>query len=75
MYAFSLRNVLPTLTADAPQIFDFINVQNTHNATYAQQLPPTFLEQARALANWHEYNVFTDPTFSGLGNSEYHRDC
>ena len=46
-----------------------MNVQNTHNTTYAQQLPATFLEQARALANWHEYNVFTDPTFDGLGNS------
>ena len=51
------------------QIFDYINVQNTHNATFAQQLPPTFLEQARALANWHEYNVFTDPDFNGIGNS------
>ncbi len=53
------------------QIFDYMNVQNTHNATFAQRLPSTFLEQARALANWHEYNVFTDPDFYGIGNSAY----
>ncbi|KAH7885139.1 histidine phosphatase superfamily [Phlebopus sp. FC_14] len=49
-------------------IFDFMNVNNIHNATFAQTLPPTYLAQARALANWHEYNVFTDPSLTGIGN-------
>ncbi|CCM02422.1 uncharacterized protein FIBRA_04520 [Fibroporia radiculosa] len=49
-------------------IFDYMNVQSIHNATYLEELPPTFLAQARDLANWHEYNVFTDPYFSGVGN-------
>ncbi|KAG8214787.1 histidine phosphatase superfamily [Butyriboletus roseoflavus] len=49
-------------------IFDYMNVNDIHNATFAQALPPTFLQQARALANWHEYNVFTDPSISGIGN-------
>ncbi|KAI0345654.1 phosphoglycerate mutase-like protein [Trametopsis cervina] len=49
-------------------IFDFMNVQSIHNATFAKRLPPTFLAQARALANFHEYGVFSDPNFSGIGN-------
>ena len=52
------------------QIFDYMNVNNIHNATFAETLPPTYLAQARALANWHEYNVFTDTSVSGIGNSE-----
>jgi prostatic aicd phosphatase len=52
------------------QIFDYMNVNDIHNATFAEALPPTFLAQARALANWHEYNVFTDTSVSGIGNSE-----
>ncbi|KAG9315539.1 histidine phosphatase superfamily [Chiua virens] len=49
-------------------IFDYINVNYIHNTTFANALPSTFREQARALANWHEYNVFTDPSVSGIGN-------
>ncbi|KAN0087790.1 Histidine phosphatase superfamily [Tylopilus felleus] len=49
-------------------IYDYMNVNSIHNATFANALPATFLAQARALANWHEYNVFTDPSISGIGN-------
>ncbi|KIJ60291.1 hypothetical protein HYDPIDRAFT_117370 [Hydnomerulius pinastri MD-312] len=49
-------------------IFDYMNVNSIHNATFAQALPPTFLAQTRALANWHEYNVFSDPSIMGIGN-------
>lgn len=52
------------------QIYDYMNVNSIHNVTFAKALPPTFLAQASALANWHEYNVFTDPSVSGIGNSE-----
>ena len=51
-----------------------MNVQSIHNATFANALPDNYLAIAWDLANWHEYNVFTDPTFGGLGNSEYYRD-
>ncbi len=47
-----------------------MNVQSIHNATFAQRLPDTFLAQARDLANFHEYGVFSDPSFGGLGNSK-----
>lgn len=50
-------------------IFDYMNVNYIHNQTFRQQLPPTYLEQARALANWHEYNVFSSPAVDGIGNS------
>jgi hypothetical protein len=49
-------------------IYDFMNVQSIHNATFAKALPATFLEQARDLANWHEYGVFTSPELDGIGN-------
>ena len=46
-----------------------MNVQSIHNATFLANLPPTFLAQARDLANWHEYSVFSDTTLGGIGNS------
>ncbi|KAF9646303.1 phosphoglycerate mutase-like protein [Thelephora ganbajun] len=42
-------------------VFDYVSVQSIHNATFASELPPTFVEQARHLANWHEYHVFSSP--------------
>ena len=56
---------------DLPQIFDYMNVQDVHNATYASTVPETLLKQARALANWEQYQVFSDPSFGGIGNSAY----
>ncbi|KAG2144189.1 histidine phosphatase superfamily [Suillus bovinus] len=49
-------------------IFDFMNVNNIHNATFAEALPPTYMAQVQALANWHEYNVFSDRSIGGIGN-------
>ncbi|EMD39680.1 hypothetical protein CERSUDRAFT_81063 [Gelatoporia subvermispora B] len=49
-------------------IFDYMNVQSIHNATFFNNTPPEFLVQARYLANWHEYNIFSDTTPSGIGN-------
>ena len=48
-----------------------MNVQDVHNATFASSVPETLLEQARALANWEQYQVFSDPSFGGIGNSAY----
>jgi len=53
-------------------IFDFMNVQSIHNAEFARALPPTYLAQARALANYHEHGVFSDPSPSGIGNLPGH---
>jgi hypothetical protein len=46
-----------------------MNVNDIHNATFAQALPPTYLAQVQTLANWHEYNVFSDQSIGGIGNS------
>jgi prostatic aicd phosphatase len=46
-----------------------MNVNNIHNATFAKDLPATFMQQARALADWHEYNIFSSPNPNGIGNS------
>ena len=51
------------------QIFDYMNVQSIHNETFAKALPDGFLERVRALANFHEYGVFSSPQVDGIGNS------
>ena len=57
-------NVLVSL-----QIFDFVNVQSVHNATFLAELPPTFAAQSYYYANFHENGVFTDASPDGIGNS------
>ena len=52
-----------------------MNVQSIHNVTFAKRLPAGYLARARDLANWHEYNVFTDPDLGGIGNSKWNPDC
>ncbi|KAI0772911.1 phosphoglycerate mutase-like protein [Trametes elegans] len=49
-------------------IFDFVNVQQVHNASFLHALPPTFGAQAYAFANFHENGVFTDAAPGGIGN-------
>ncbi|EGO01182.1 hypothetical protein SERLA73DRAFT_179284 [Serpula lacrymans var. lacrymans S7.3] len=49
-------------------IFDYVNVQSVHNATFYKQLPPTFAAQSYYYANYHEYGVFSAPTPNGIGN-------
>ena len=51
-----------------------MNVQSIHNETFLDLLPSTFLAQARDLANYHEYGIFSDPEFNGIGNSKL-RHC
>lgn len=51
-------------------VHDFVSSQLTHNQTYAFELPPTFLEQTRALVNFHENGVFGGGSDLGdMGNS------
>ena len=56
-------------TNDIPKIYDYMNVENIHDSSFAESIPDTFVEQARALANWHEYGVFSDSKLDGIGNS------
>jgi len=58
----------PTTLENIWNIYDFIETQLTHNKTYAHRLPPSFHEQARGLANFHENGVFSDNDISGIGN-------
>lgn len=46
-----------------------MNVNFIHNETFASTLPKTLLAQARTLAAYHEYGVFTSPQLDGIGNS------
>ncbi|KAJ7644342.1 histidine phosphatase superfamily [Roridomyces roridus] len=58
----------PVTLQNIYNIFDFMLVNSVHNSDFAKALPPTFLEQARALANFHEYGIFTSPQLNGIGN-------
>lgn len=42
--------------------------EQIHNATFLAETPVNTLEQARDLANWHEYYSFSDPSPSSIGN-------
>ncbi|KDE09271.1 hypothetical protein MVLG_00589 [Microbotryum lychnidis-dioicae p1A1 Lamole] len=56
---------------NAYNLYDFINVQRIHNATYSALLDtngPYTLNAMRALADFHEYGSFTDSSESGIGN-------
>ncbi|BGO94400.1 hypothetical protein NBRC10512_002098 [Rhodotorula toruloides] len=57
--------------ANAYNVWDYMNVNSIHNATYAAELNATgqdVLARAHDLANFHEYRLFTDSTPGGLGN-------
>lgn len=58
----------PTTLENAWNIYDFINTQLIHNRTFAYRLPPTFIDQARHWANYHEHGVFSDADITGIGN-------
>ncbi|GAA5941400.1 uncharacterized protein JCM15063_006087 [Sporobolomyces koalae] len=56
---------------NAFNMFDYMNVQNIHNATFAAELaklPNGTLAQAADLASWLQYSLFTDSKLDGLGN-------
>ncbi|TFK19434.1 phosphoglycerate mutase-like protein [Coprinopsis marcescibilis] len=58
----------PTTLENAWNIYDFINSQLTHNRTYAHRLPPTFVEQARGWADYHEAGIFSSKEINDIGN-------
>ncbi|KAJ6572429.1 histidine phosphatase superfamily [Mycena vulgaris] len=58
----------PTTLENIWNIYDFMNTQLTYNQTYAYRLPPTYIDQARALADFHEDGVFSDAQANGIGN-------
>ncbi|KAJ7726740.1 histidine phosphatase superfamily [Mycena metata] len=49
-------------------IYDYMNTELIYNQTYAYRLPPTYINQARALADFHENGVFSDAEANGIGN-------
>lgn len=58
----------PLTLANAWNIFDFMNTELVHNKTYAHRLPPTLIEQARGLADFHEDGVFGEKEITGIAN-------
>jgi lysosomal acid phosphatase len=58
----------PTTLENAYNLYDYINTELIHNKTYAYRLPPTLIEQAHSLANFHEDGVFSDKDIMGVGN-------
>ncbi|KAF8916970.1 histidine phosphatase superfamily [Mucidula mucida] len=58
----------PVTLSNMWNIYDYMNVDNIHSASFMDNLPDTFIQQARALADWHEYGVFSDSSLDGIGN-------
>lgn len=53
------------------QVYDFVNVESIHNESFYDTFPETLLLQARDLANFHEWILYTDPVRGGIGNSTF----
>ncbi|KAF8162285.1 histidine phosphatase superfamily [Mycena galopus ATCC 62051] len=49
-------------------IYDFMNTQLIYNQTYAYRLPPTYIAQARAFADFHEDGIFSATQPNEIGN-------
>ncbi|KAF4617308.1 hypothetical protein D9613_006002 [Agrocybe pediades] len=64
----SLMNDTPVTLQNMWNVYDYMNVQSIHNATFAKNLPEGYLERARSLANYHEYGIFSSPQIDGIGN-------
>ncbi|KAH9915503.1 phosphoglycerate mutase-like protein [Fomitopsis serialis] len=58
----------PASMENAYNMWDYVSTELVHNRTYAHRLPPTYVEQARALADYRENLVFSDPDMAGIGN-------
>lgn len=58
----------PATMENAYNVWDYISAELIHNKTYAHRLPPTYVEQARGLADYRENLVFSDPQLNGIGN-------
>ncbi|KAH9833437.1 phosphoglycerate mutase-like protein [Rhodofomes roseus] len=58
----------PATMENAYNMWDYISTELVHNRTYAHRLPPTFVEQARGLADFRENLVFSDADMAGIGN-------
>jgi hypothetical protein len=58
----------PTTLENAWNLYDFVNSQLIHNKTYAHRLPPSFVEQARHWANFHEAGVFGSDEINDIAN-------
>ncbi|KZT65425.1 phosphoglycerate mutase-like protein [Daedalea quercina L-15889] len=58
----------PATMENAYNMWDYMSTELVHNRTYAHRLPPTYIEQARGLADLRENLVFSDGDMAGIGN-------
>ncbi|KAJ9112512.1 hypothetical protein QFC22_006261 [Naganishia vaughanmartiniae] len=54
--------------ANMYNVFDYMNVNYIHNKAFRANVTEQQMEQARALADYHEQAVFSSPTKDGIGN-------
>jgi len=57
--------------ANMYNIFDYMNVQSIHNATFLASVTSQTLEQVRSLANYHESQVFSSSNPGAIENSKF----
>ncbi|KAI0692155.1 phosphoglycerate mutase-like protein [Cytidiella melzeri] len=58
----------PTTLENMYNLWDYMSSELIHNITYAHRLPPTFIDQARGLADFRENAIFSDENMNGIGN-------
>ncbi|KAG8907955.1 hypothetical protein FRB99_001463 [Tulasnella sp. 403] len=58
----------PTTFGNIYSAYEYLSINDVHNGTYNQSLPPQFLAQARALANWQQYRLFSSPDPTNILN-------
>ncbi|CAL1711849.1 unnamed protein product [Somion occarium] len=58
----------PTTIENMYNLYDHVSSELVHNKTFAHRFPPTFIEQARGLANFRENAIFSDERMGGIGN-------
>jgi len=58
----------PLTLENAYNIYDFMHTELVHNKTCAHRLPPTLIEQARGLADFHESGVFGSADINSIAN-------
>ncbi|KAG8989502.1 hypothetical protein FRB94_014322 [Tulasnella sp. JGI-2019a] len=56
----------PTLFSD--MIYDYMNVQYIHNATFRQVVEAPTMAQVRTLANWNQWASYSSPTMGDVRN-------
>ncbi|KAG8890442.1 hypothetical protein FRB98_008477 [Tulasnella sp. 332] len=58
----------PTEFSDINNIYQYINEQYIHNATFGELLPTAIMAQVQTLANWNSWAMYSSPSMGDVRN-------